>query len=138
LIQGFLILIISLFLGFRITNLWGIFLALLLMILIGIGFIGFGIAIASTMEDTQGFSTIMNLIVSPLFLLSGAFFPITNLPSWLRPIASINPLTYGVDALRASLIGFSQFSLILDLTVLSFFSLIMVIAGAYFFSKTEI
>ena len=114
LIQGFSILIISLLLGFKIVNpLVALFLAFLFMILIGIGFIGFGVAIASKMEDIQGFSTIMNLIVFPLFLLSGAFFPVTNLPGWLKPIALIDPLTYGVDGLRVSLIGFSQFSLIL-------------------------
>lgn len=138
LIQGILILIISLFIGFKIVNPFGVVLAFLFMLLIGIGFIGFGVAMASKMEDIQGFSTIMNLIVFPLFLLSGAFFPVTNLPGWLKPIALIDPLTYGVDGLRFSLIGFSQFSLILNLTILLIFGLVMVVLGAYLFSKTEV
>jgi len=138
LIQGILIFIISLFLGFKIVNPFGIISALLFMILIGVGFIGFGVAVASKMEDTQGFSLIMQFIVFPTFLLSGAFFPITNFPDWIRPLAYLDPLTYGVDGLRASLIGFSQFPPILDLSVLLIFSLAMVILGSWFFSKTEV
>jgi len=138
LIQGILILIISLFMGFKILNPFGIILALLFMILIGIGFIGFGVAMASIMKDVQGFSSIKNLITFPIFLLSGALFPVTNLPNWLRPIILINPLTYGVDGLRASLIGFSQLSLFLDLAILLIFGLAMIILGSYLFSKTEV
>lgn len=138
LIQGILILIISLVIGFKIVNPLGIFLAFLFMVFIGIGFIGFGIAIASIMEDTQGFSLIMQFIVFPTFLLSGALFPITNLPSWLRLITCIDPLTYGVDGLRASLIGFSQFPLVWDLLILLIFGALMVILGSWLFNKTEL
>jgi len=138
LIQGILILILSLFMGFKITNPLSILLGVVFMILIGIGFIGFGVAIASIMEDTQGFSLIMQFIIFPIFLLSGTFFPITNFPNWLRPFSYIDPLTYGIDGLRGSLIGFSQFSLVLDLTVLVIFSLAMVVLGAWFFNKTEV
>jgi ABC-2 type transport system permease protein len=138
LIQGILLLIISLFMGFKIANPLGIILTLILMLLIGIGFIGFGIAIASVMEDTQGFSLIMQFIVFPLFLLSGAIFPIANLPTWLRSLSLIDPLTYGVDGLRASLIGFSQFPIFLDLVLLLIFDFVMVILGAWLFSKTEV
>jgi ABC-2 type transport system permease protein len=138
LIQGILLLIISLFMGFKIANPLGIILTLILMLLIGIGFIGFGIAIASVMEDTQGFSLIMQFIVFPLFLLSGAIFPIANLPTWLRSLSLIDPLTYGVDGLRASLIGFSQFPIFLDLVLLLIFDFVMVILSAWLFSKTEV
>jgi len=138
LIQGILILFISLFMGFKISSLLGIFSAFIFMILIGIGFIGFGLTIASLISDTQGFSLIMQFIIFPTFLLSGAFFPIGNLPSWLRPVSYINPLTYGVDGLRTSLIGFSQFPLFLDLFVLLFFGLLMIILGSYLFTKMEV
>jgi len=108
------------------------------MLLIGIGFIGFGVAIASVLEDTQGFSLIMNFVVSPMLLLSGSFFPVSNFPDWLKPLTYIDPLTYGVDGLRSSLIGFSQFPLLLDISVLSAFAFIMVILGSWLFSKTEV
>jgi len=138
LFQGFLLLIISLFLGFHIVNPFGIFLAFIFMILIGIGFIGFGVAIASVMEDTQGFSLIMQLIVFPIFLLSGVFFPVSNFPSWLKIIALADPLTYGVDGLRGALINFSQISLPLNLIILSLFAFSMVVFGSWLFSKSQV
>lgn len=107
LIQAILILILSLLLGFNISNPLGIILAILFMILIGIGFIGFGIVVALILENTGSFSLIMQLFVFPTFLLSGDFFPVSNLSKCQKPVSLINPLTYGVDGLRASLIGFS-------------------------------
>lgn len=138
LIQGILILIISLIMGFEILSLPGLVLAFIFMILIGIGFIGFGLTIASLIRDTQGFSLIMQFIIFPIFLLSGTFFPIENLPVWIRSVSYINPLTYGVDGLRASLIGFSQFSLFLDLLVLLIFGFLMIALGSYLFTKMEV
>jgi len=138
LIQGILILVISLFLGFEIVNLPGLILAFIFMLLVGISFTSFGIAVASILEDTQGFSSIMQFVIFPTFLLSGAFFPVANFPSWLRIISYLNPLTYGVDGLRNSLIGVSQFSPLLDLFLLSIFSSAMVILASWFFSKTKV
>lgn len=138
LVQGILILIISLFFGFKITSFLTFFLALFFMLLISVGFMGVGVAIASKMEDPQGFSLIMNFFTFPCFLLSGAMFPVSNFPVWLRPLSLINPLTYGVDGLRFSLTGFSQFPLILDLAIISIFGLAMVWFSAYLFSKSEI
>lgn len=138
LIQGILILIISLFMGFKILSLSSLILAFIFMILIGVCFIGFGLTIASVIRDTQGFSLIMQFIIFPIFLLSGTFFPIENLPTWLRPVSYINPLTYGVDGLRASLIGFSQFPLFFDLLVLLIFGLLIIALGSYLFTKMEV
>jgi len=137
LIQGILILIISLFMGFQVMSFFGLLLAFLFMLLISVGFIGFGIAIASKMRDIHGFSLIMQFIVFPIFILSGTFFPLANLPRWLVPISYIDPLTYGVDGLRASLIGFSQFPASLDLILLFIFDFFMVIFGTYLFAKME-
>jgi len=137
LIQGISILIISLFMGFQFSSLLGIALALVFMVLISAGFIGLGIAIASKMEDTQGFSLIVQFILFPAFLLSGAIYSISNFPRWLRWLSYIDPLTYGVDGLRGSLIGFSQFSLFLDLFLLLIFDLAVVSLGSWLFSKTE-
>ena len=138
LIQGVLILITSLFLGFRIPNPFSFVLTLFLMLLISIGFSGLSVAIASKIRDIQGFPLVMHFFTYPSFLLSGALFPITNFPNWLRALSLINPLTYGVDGLRASLIGFSQFSLFLDLFILLIFGFLMIILGAYLFTKTEV
>jgi ABC-2 type transport system permease protein len=138
LIQGVSILTVSLFMGFKITNLFsGIASAFVFMVLISVGFIGLGVAIASKMEDTQGFSLIVQFVLFPSFLLSGAIYPITNFPQWLRWLAYIDPLTYGVDGLRAGLIGFSQFPIFLDLSLLLIFDLAIIVLGSWLFAKTE-
>lgn len=138
LIQGILILIISLFMGFKMASPFSFLLVVFFMILISIGFNGLSIAIASKMEDPQGFPLVMHFFTYPCFLLSGALFPITNFPNWVRSLSLINPLTYGVDALRASLINSSQFPLFLDLIILLVFGLTMIMLGSYLFSKTEV
>jgi ABC-2 type transport system permease protein len=80
----------------------------------------------------------MSFLVFPLFLLSGALFPIDNLPAWLGPIVFVNPITYAVDGLRWTLLGASTFPLATDLAVISAFSLIMIWIGTYAFKKMKL
>jgi len=136
-IQGLLILFISFIGGFRIKGFLSFPSALLFMVLISTTFIGLGLILASQMKDMQGFGIIMNFIIFPLFFLSGALYPIDNLPKSIRFLSYIDPLTYGIDGLRNSLIGISSFSFVLDLILMTGFSFIMVIFGAYFFEKSE-
>jgi ABC-2 type transport system permease protein len=79
----------------------------------------------------------MNFVIFPLFFLSGALYPLENFPTWLRYISKADPLTYGVDGLRASLIGISSFSIVYNLILLLIFSSVMITLGAYFFEKSE-
>jgi ABC-2 type transport system permease protein len=137
LIQAILILGISYIMGFRIINFSSIFLAIAFMILIAITFLGLGLIFASKMRDMQGFSIVMNFVIFPLFFLSGALYPLENFPVWLRYISKIDPLTYGVDGLRAALIGVSSFSIFSNFIFMVIFSLVMIFLGAYFFEKSE-
>jgi len=137
LIQAVLILGISHIMGFKIINLSSIFLAILFMILIAITFLGLGLIFASKMRDMQGFSIVMNFVIFPLFFLSGALYPLENFPSWLRFISKLDPLTYGVDGLRAALIGVSSFSIFSNFIFMVIFSSVMILLGAYFFEKSE-
>ncbi|MBU1120556.1 ABC transporter permease [Candidatus Micrarchaeota archaeon] len=137
LIQGIMVLVISFFIGFNLISILSFLLAVLFMILIAVTFIGLGLIFASKMRDMQGFSLIMNFVIFPLFFLSGALFPLENLPLWVRYISFIDPLTYGVDGLRGALIGVSVFPLAFNLIVLLGFSLLMVLLGTYFFEKSE-
>jgi ABC-2 type transport system permease protein len=73
---------------------------LLLMIVIAIGLSGLGFAIAWRMDSTQGFHAIMMSFLMPMWFLSGAFFPSAGLPLWLKTLVTINPLTYGLAAVR--------------------------------------
>jgi len=136
-IQALLILGISCIIGFRIASVSSVFLALVFMTLISITFLGLGLIFASKMRDMQGFSIVMNFVIFPLFFLSGALYPIENFPTWLRYISKVDPLTYGVDGLRASLIGVSSFSMIYNFVLLLIFATVMIVLGAYFFEKSE-
>ena len=136
-IQGIMILFISMFLGFKTRGIFSIFVALVFLILIATTFIGLGLIFASNMKDMQGFNLIMNFVIFPLFFLSGAMFPLQNLPAFVRFLAHLDPLTYGIDGLRGVLIGTSSHSIGLNLIALVVSSLLMVFLGTYFFEKNE-
>ena len=137
-IQGSLILILSMFVGFPLLSPVGFLIALAFMILIGISFTAFGIAIASRMEDMTGFQLIMNFVVFPIFGLSGALFPISSLPAWMIPLTLLDPLTYGVEGIRYGLTGVSQINPLVCGAVIGGFTLVMTILGAYLFRKIRI
>jgi len=109
------------------------------MILIAFTAVGFGLVLASKMEDFQGFQLIMNLLIMPLLFLSSAFFPVTSNPT-MKIISSFNPLFYMVDGLRGSLItGTATVNPpLLDLLVVLVVCTIMMGLGSYFFSKSEV
>ena len=136
-IQALIIVGIALVMGVKLSSVPGFFLAILVMILTCATFTGFGLIIATRLGNLEGFMAIMNLIVFPIFLLSGALFPIQSMPSWLSYIMYIDPLTYGVDGLRGTLIGISAFPLWLDFVVLIAVCLALATLGSYFFSRME-
>jgi len=137
-LQGVIVFLISILIGFRPANLALFPLALLFMFLIALFFTALGTAIASVLEDMQGFQLIMNFLVMPLFFLSGALFPLQGLPKTLRLIASVNPLSYGVDGLRGTLVNGAHFGLPTDLLVLSVITIVVLAIGSYLFSKIQI
>ena len=137
LIQGLMLLVIAVILGFKVPSVLSFFVALAFMLLITTTFIGLGLIFASVMKDMQGFGIIMNFVMFPMFFLSGAMYPLKNLPGVIRVLSYIDPLTYGIDGLRGALIRVSAFSLLFDLGVLAAFSVVMVILGAWFFEKSE-
>ena len=137
-IQGIILMVLAVLLGLRINNLSGFFIALGFMILVGIAFTAFGIAIASRMEDMTGFQLIMNFVVFPLFGLSGALFPISSLPGWLEPVTLLDPLTYGVEGIRYGLTGVSQINPVISAAVIAGFAVAMTVLGAYLFRKVSL
>jgi ABC-2 type transport system permease protein len=136
-IQGSLILVLSMFVGFPLLNPVGFLIALAFMILIGISFTAFGIAIASRMEDMTGFQLIMNFVVFPIFGLSGALFPISSLPAWMIPLTLLDPLTYGVEGIRYGLTGVSQINPLVCGAVIGGFTVVMTVLGAFLFRKIK-
>ncbi|RLF29376.1 MAG: multidrug ABC transporter permease [Thermoplasmata archaeon] len=143
LIQGLIILIIALSLGVRVSTISQLILTLIMMIIIAFTSVGFGLIIASKMEDLQGFQLIMNMLILPLFFLSSAFFPLDKLtetmPTWIGDIFMINPLFYMVDGIRGSLTGINNhFHPLIDLLVLLIICIAMMSLGSYFFGKSEV
>jgi len=137
-LQGLIVLVISLFAGFRLDNYFVILPAFGIMFLIAVLFTALGTAIASRLEDMHGFQLIMNFLVMPLFFLSGALFPLNGLSNKILMITKFNPLSYGVDALRGILINNSYYGLTFDVLVLSACTLIILLIGSYLFNKTEV
>ena len=137
LLQGVIVFLLALLIGFRPEyNLLPV--TFIFMILIALLFTGIGTAIASIVDDMQGFPLIMNFLVMPTFFLSGALFPLTGLPAIITYIARVNPLSYGIDGLRGSLGGVLQFGYTLDVLVLGVAAFAVLGIGAYLFSKIEI
>lgn len=138
LIQGFIILFIAIGLGVPVSSILGLLLTFIFMVLIAFTAVGFGLVLASKMRDFQGFPLVMNLVMMPLLFLSSAFIPIEANPI-LKTIAFFNPLFYMVDGLRGSLIGTSNvLPPIVDLIIVSLICIVMMTAGSYFFSKSEV
>lgn len=136
-LQGTLVLFISLFLGFKPIH-WGLVpIAILVMLLSALLFTALGTAIASKLDDMQGFQLIMNFLVMPLFFLSGAIFPLSS-AGILGKVAQFDPLSYSVDALRNILSGISHFGLATDFSILIILTLVFLALGSYFFSKIQI
>jgi ABC-2 type transport system permease protein len=129
----------------------------LMAFLIGVALTSLGIAIAARMTSMQGFQMIMNFLIMPLYFLSGAMFPLTSAPSWMKALMTINPLTYFVDGLRNILFsnttmvagalvghtivevarqsGLIRWTLLFDLTVVTFVAIVLTATGAYRFSS---
>ncbi len=101
-VQGLLFLLLAPVVGFALTP-TGALLGFAVMTLVAFALANLGLIIAWRMDSTQGFHAIMNLLLLPMWILSGAFFPANGATVWLRWLMTVNPLTYGVTALRRSL-----------------------------------
>ena len=136
-IQGIIVLLLSIAIGFRLSIAM-IPLGLLFMALIALLFTALGTAIASMLDDMQGFQLIMNFIIMPIFFLSGALFPLEGLPLGIEIFTRINPLSYGVDGLRGALVGASALGMLTDFIVLGAVSFVFIALGAYLFRRMQI
>ncbi|MBF0540184.1 MAG: ABC transporter permease [Nitrospirae bacterium] len=136
--QGIIVMFISLLFGFRPVSWINMIPAIGIMFIIALLFTSLGTMIASLLEDMQGFHLIMNFLVMPIFFFSGAIFPLQGLPKVLVIIVRINPLSYGIDALRILLINVGHYGLGIDTIVLLSVTLIFLWLGSHFFKKIQI
>jgi len=108
------------------------------MLLITFGAVSVGLTIASLMESLESFGVIQTFVNLPLFFLSGALFPLGNFPQWLRWVSAVDPLTYGVDALRIVILRDAWTPiqpLQYDLLALVAFDVIMILVGTVIFGR---
>lgn len=137
-LQGVIVLLLTLVVGFRPENLAKLPIAIGIMFLVALLYTSVGMTIASLLEDFHGFQLIMNFLVMPSFFLSGAIFPLKNVPKIFEQIARVNPLTYGVDGLRESLTHYTHLGLSYDVFILSALAVFFLVLGSYLFSKIQI
>lgn len=98
---------------------------------------GLGVVIAMWITDFENFGTIQNFITLPLYMFSGAIFPTRQVPGWLHAVLLLNPLSYGVNAIRGSLLGYEAGNVPFNLGILLLFTVVMV-GIAIFMSRKEV
>lgn len=136
LFQGTIMLAFAPFVGVALTpgmvvKLW------LFMFLVAFSFTSMGIVIAARMRTMEGFHMIMNFVALPMFFLSGAMFPLEGLPGWMEYLVNMDPLTYGVDMLRYTVVGLNQYPLSHDLLVIIGFGLLMIVMAVFEFNRAD-
>lgn len=133
---------------------------LFLALLMSIAVTGFGVMIAARMESMQGFQMVMNFLVMPLYFLSGGMFPVNSAPAWMKSLMVVDPLTYGVDAIRSVVFsntvvsapgwgarvslaevarqaGLIRWDLGFDVGLMAVFALVLAFLGSLSFSRAE-
>lgn len=145
-LQGALILILAPLIGIRLS--WGQLIVLVgLMLLLAAVMTSFGILIAARQRTMEGFHMIMQFLLMPMFFLSGAFFPLRDVPLWMEWLAKVNPVTYGVDPLRQVVLRESIPAQVLevlrlhpiatDLAIMAGFGLLFIVPAVWLFSKQD-
>ncbi len=137
-LQGTLVFAVTLLAGFRPVSALVVPVAFLIIALIAIVFSALATAIGSSLKEMAGFQMVMNFLVMPLWFLSGALYPLQGLPAALAVLTRVDPLTYGIDGVRGTMIGTSHFGVALDVGVLLGVGVLFVTAGAWRFSKIEV
>jgi ABC-2 type transport system permease protein len=136
LIQGTLMLAFGVILGVSYSAQM-VALVMIFMLVLASAVVSIGLIIGSFMESPEGFNLIVSFLIFPLFFLSGALFPIDNLPSWLRAFTTLNPVTYAVDGMRGVILGMSTFPVMMDLGILLGFAAVMLGIGSIAFSRMK-
>jgi ABC-2 type transport system permease protein len=136
LIQATILLLLSPLFGVALFPL--LLLVYIFLFVLVVGLVSIGLIIGSLMESPEGFGFIVSFVNLPLFFLSGALYPLNNLPSWLATFTMVNPVTYGVDGVRGLMLGANAFNLLADLSILAIFSFLMIVIGTISFKKMKL
>lgn len=136
-IQACILIVLGIFIGIPFT--WGNMLPTILILLIfTIGLVSLGLIIGSFLESPESFGLVSSFVVYPLFLLSGALYPLDTLPAWMTVLTHVDPATYAVDALRNIILGASSMPLAHDLLVLFAFDISLILIGTWAFNRMKL
>ena len=137
LIQAFILLAIGALIGINYTA-ESVISFVVIVLMLSFALTSLGLAIGSYMESLEGFQLIVSFVAFPIYFLSGALFPLDNIPLWLSILTSINPATYAVEALRNSMLGIPGKNLfIVNIGVLFMTSIALGIAGVLSFKRMK-
>lgn len=138
LFSGIFALLVAMLIGVKIkAGAAGFFMMLLLMLIAAFGFIGMSIAIGTKIRKIEHLMLSMQLVIIPMWFLSGGLYPLESMPSWMHPLAVADPLTYATDAMRTVMLrGAMWEAIIKDLAVMSAFAVLMLILGSLSFKRT--
>jgi ABC-2 type transport system permease protein len=136
-IQGVILFVIALIFGFHPYSWPELFATIFFMVMLALAMVSFSSAVGAIVNDMPGFMAVTNFLVVPLFFLSGSMYPLNNIPGVMKVIASINPLSYAVDAMRATLINQSHFGLTTDFIVMSITLIVLFGFSVYRFKRIE-
>ena len=137
-IQGVILFFVALIFGFHPYNWLELFTTLIFMVMLALSIVCFSSAVGAVVNDMPSFAAVTNFLVVPLFFLSGSMYPLNNIPGVMKVIASINPLSYAVDAMRATLINQSHFGLTTDFIVMSITLVVLFGFSVYRFKRIEV
>ncbi|OGO22292.1 MAG: hypothetical protein A2144_00420 [Chloroflexi bacterium RBG_16_50_9] len=147
-LQGLIILILAPLIGVSLTG-WKLLALLPLMFLLAISIGSLGILLASRIKSMEAFQAVMQMLMFPMIFLSGVFFPLRGLPTWMNILVKINPATYGIAPIRQVMLGTSPdspFAISLlghtmsiwdNIGVLAVFGAIMIILAMLSFGSQE-
>jgi len=140
LFQGAALLFVAPFIGLS-MSITDMAVMVFLIALVSFSLTAFGLFIAARLTSLEGFNVIMNFIVLPMFFLSGALYPVENLPPVLRHLTLVNPLSYGVDSFKHIMLSRqtgalrAEFPLSLDIIIIGIFALVMTLLSSRAFER---
>jgi ABC-2 type transport system permease protein len=134
-LQAVIILILAILFGVSIPNPLGLLYVLLVLVVFGILFSSLASAIALMVDDHDGYAAVNSMISMPLYFASSALMPYESMPSWLRTIAIVNPVSYAIDTCRAVFTGQFIYTKFLVLVAMA---VVMVSISIYMFRKATV
>jgi len=135
LIQSTVILGMALLLGVKIHSFIAISLAYVVLLIFGILFSAIATTIALLVDDHDGYAAVTSMVSMPLFFTSSALMPYDMMPSWLRILASLNPVSYAIDTARALFAGNFALNGIMELILIT---VVVLVISVYTFRRATV